>query len=491
MLRSLGGFLLALVCLVAALPAAPVEMEENSPGYLTDMHGAGGVLRALLEVKDEFPQYEKYMRGTLQWLYDVRIERDGAYTWMMSTTAPEGHPSHRESPGVAFQTASIILQIDPELNDPLYSTLYEGCMKTLEKRYSSAQAKRSPKGRKAKQPIGLGHSHGLGSSLSGMSELYSLTKDERFRSWAISTADLIKDNADEWKAEDGSPMATWRLKPNERPAWRQTDWRTGWCYGTAGMVYGLMEFHNVFPDHRFHDGSSALDLASAGLNWLITKKVTTGKGWSFQNMRTDGPSENPGWGSGVAGIGYVFLRGYEYYKDSDPDLAAIYLDAARKSAVYIVELLELGWDYQGKAHRVQNGTFEHLNLALCGGVGGTGRFLVPMARAIEESDAELAERCIAATRVIASWYRTRAISCGSGIAWTARPKFGGENTINMAIDYGLTGMIIALHDLAVGLDDPELMELTGKALEGMVSLAVKEGDGYKWPLFTPTREVRE
>ena len=348
-----------------------------------------------------------------------------------------------------------------------------------------------------KPAIGLGRSHGTGKNLGSLAEMYTLTGDEKFKKWAFLQAKVIKNDAEEWTDEDGTSLTTWRLKPGERSAWRRTDWRTGWCYGTVGMVSGLMDFYDAFPDFRFEDGKSALDVASAALNWIITKRVIVGPGWVFMNMRADGPSENPGWGSGVAGIGYGFMRGYEYHKDTDPELAEVYLNAARKSAIYIYDLLRdpnespamkghnlSRWDYLGRAHRIQPGGFESLNLGLCGGVGGTGRFLMPMAKLMKDKDPELAEKCLKSADVVAGWFKTRSIPCGKGVAWTARPKFGGENTINMAIDYGLTGMVLGIYVIADETDDPVLKELTRKAIDGMISLAVEEGDGYKWPLHT-------
>jgi hypothetical protein len=51
--------------------------------------------------------------------------------------------------------------------------------------------------------------------------------------------------------------------------------------------------------------------------------------------------------------------------------------------------------------------------------------------------------------------------------------------------------VLALYLMADGLDDPELMELTHQALKGMLSLATKEGDGYKWPLFSSSKRLGE
>ncbi len=477
-------------------PAAAVKPEPNSPGYLTDGHGAQGVIHVLLETRERYPHYDEYIRGTFQWLYDVRMERDGAYFWRMSASAPKGHPSYRERIDVSLRMMDLISRYDPELKDPLCRRLYEGSAKAVSMKLREEETKSGQgvwaeiRPNQSKYFAGLGHSHGQGAVLTLTASVHAGTGNADMKCFAIGAANLVKDHAVIGVDENGRPTATWLLPPPNEGEWRKTRWRTGWCYGAAGVVGGLLDFHAAFPEHRFHDGTSALDLAAAGLNWIITKHVVAGNGWNFENMRSDGPSENPGFGSGVSGIGHAFLTGYENYKETDPELAQIYLDAAKKAATYVVELHEFSWDYHGKVHRVQNGGFEYMNLGLCGTVGGEGRFLIPMATAVADTDPAFAERCTNGANSVADWFKDGAVPLNDGVCWHARPKFGGENTVNFAIDYGLTGMVIAVDQLAVGLDDPELAELTQKALKGMISLAVEEGDGYKWPLFTPAKDVR-
>jgi len=56
-------------------PVCAVEMEDG-PAYLTDSHGASGVAQAFLELSEVAPEYDKYWRGSLDWLISVAKRDD-------------------------------------------------------------------------------------------------------------------------------------------------------------------------------------------------------------------------------------------------------------------------------------------------------------------------------------------------------------------------------------------------------------------------------
>jgi len=457
-----------------------VEMEPNSPGYLTDSHGATGVLRAFLQVADSYPEVQPYVEGTVNWLYSVRIKENGSCTWWMSMSAPTGHASARiRTPLGAIQ---VFAEVDKRWPNPKCREMIDESIVWLKKNTKKVQtasgegwgALGSPNGQL--RGNGSGRS-GPGGLLMALAESFMLTQRTELKEMAIGMANLIKDAAIESK-EDGRTLALWYFKEADKR------WQTGWCYGTAGTSWGLFSAYEAIPEYRFHDNTSFLDLGNAGLNWLMTKAEETDGKITWPRLRAPWPSENTGWGSGAGGVGGTFLRGYEINKDVHPDLAARYLDIAKKTGKAIADQLNGGWDYLGKSHVVQNGvTREGLNLGFCGGIGGTSWFLSGLIRVVEKDNPKLAAECRDACKKLGQWYLSRAISFGGGRAWTARDKFGGEKTLSIALDYGLTGMIWSINILAETLDDKDLKKLEKDALTALLSLGVQE-DTYKWPLFT-------
>ena len=483
------------VCLVLFLFfAAPLWalQPEEGPGFLTDSHGAMAVIEVLLELGDDFPDGEVLLVKTLQWYDDVKIDRDGAYSWMRSTSAPEGHMAHVEDYRISAKLIEKCAAIQKQYGEnPLCRKLIDGAFKLLERNCKIEQTKSGPSkwlpwNPNIKKPFfATGHSHGPGAYLAAFSNMYRDTADPRAKELAIGIANLTKDAALEKMGRDRMPQATWLTVWPDMPTWR-----TGWCYGTAGVSFGLMDFHDVFPDYRFYDGSSALDMAHAGMNWVATKRVDVKDGCTFERIRAaTKPTENIGWGSGVGGIGATYLRGYQYAVKERPKQAKRHLELALAVARHICNQLEGGWDYVGKTHVVQdNKKEEELNLGFCGGLGGTHIFLLDLADAIESTQPELAQRCRRNCDVVGGWFVNRSIRLNDGIAWHGREKEGGDKVVSLAIDYGLTGMVIGLHKLAVERPKPDYEKAWRGATRGLVSLGVTEGAGLKWPWYTRSEE---
>ena len=63
-----------------------------------------------------------------------------------------------------------------------------------------------------------------------------------------------------------------------------------------------------------------------------------------------------------------------------------------------------------------------------------------------------------------------------------------ELVVSLAIDYGLTGMVIGLHKLAVERPKPDYQKAWRGATRGLMSLGVTEGAGLKWPWYTRSTE---
>lgn len=467
---------------------------DDPPHYMTDIHGAGGALRALLGIVDDYPQFEPYIEGTVNWLYNVRIETDAGVTWKNAVTlAPPGYPAHFGDwvCGVkSVYIAWLCAQVDQRKPNPRCRELVQKTLRFIETQELPVETRSGygcqfpgRAGGKTASGAGAGYWNGKGAVVYMFSHLYELTGDRQWKKFSEGLLNVLKDEAIE-TVENGTPLAMWYWNK------RGKVWHTGFCYGTAGNVWGLLKAAQVFPDHRFHDGTSPLELANAGLNWLASKAIREGEGLSWPNVRYVTPTENVGWGGGAGGIGGTFLRGYQVNKTNNPEVAGRYLEVARKTAVKIVTQLEGGWDYRGKTFASQTGKPMEYNLAWCGGVGGTGRFLVPFANEIEARDPELAKRCRNASRIVAQWFLDEALPFGDGVVWHARKQFGGKRAVNFALDYGMSGMTLSVHQLARELKDPKLDKLALDAAKGMVALGVREGDGIKWPLITPLPKQR-
>ncbi len=473
--------------LAVCTSANAVKPEKNSPGYLTDGHGACGVLQALLTVVDDFPEAEPYIESTIRWLYDVRIEMKGGYVWRMSTTAPKGHQSYGLRPSVSFQLAVLSLRAHRRKPNELYVKVADGAM-DLFFNHVEGYYRKTEFGEGVFFPAYIGGQPLVpatsgkfqGGVLSLAAELYELSDDPRALRLLKG---LVNEIAGRAHLEGDRPVWEWWQKSVSKKSWR-----SGQCYGIAGTIWGLFDAYETIPDHRFPNGSSIRDLANSGLDLLgkqaLERENLGGVHWP--NISYVVPTENTGWGRGQGGVGASFLRGYQANRDSDPERAKRYLRIAKQTAISIAEqLIDSKWDYRGKSHHVQGGGLEEMNLGWCGGVGGTPRFLFMLANEVNESDPKVAEQCVQASKVVRDWFEKRSIPwSGGGRIWHAREKFGGVKVMNIAMDYGLSGMVRCLHLFATELDDKQSWDLARDATCAMLSLAVKEEEGTKWPLFT-------
>ncbi|HID20928.1 MAG TPA: hypothetical protein EYP14_00800, partial [Planctomycetaceae bacterium] len=85
-MRRLIESTIALFVLSGCFGAAArgIEMEDG-PAYLTDSHGAAGVVHAFLELSEVAPEYDKYWKGALNWLISVtQRDKQGYLYWYMS-----------------------------------------------------------------------------------------------------------------------------------------------------------------------------------------------------------------------------------------------------------------------------------------------------------------------------------------------------------------------------------------------------------------------
>ena len=165
---SVSVFVLWVLAACFGTPAWGVEME-NGPAYLTDSHGASGVVHAFLELSEVAPDYDKYWKGALNWLISVaQRDKQGYLYWYMSTTAPKGHSSHRISiPGMCHVTRMFLAGYK-RCGDERYRKTGLGAARTMVERF--ARQKETPYGtawawshayRPNDRTLGLlaGHSH--------------------------------------------------------------------------------------------------------------------------------------------------------------------------------------------------------------------------------------------------------------------------------------------------------------------------------------------
>jgi len=223
----------------------------------------------------------------------------------------------------------------------------------------------------------------------------------------------------------------WALQPEEGPGFL-TD-----SHGAMAVIEVLLELGDDFPDGEV--------LLTKTLQWYDDVKIDRGGAYSW--MRST----------------------------SAPEGHMAHVEDYRISA----KLIE-------KCAAVQKQ--QELNLGFCGGLGGTHIFLLDLADAIESTQPELAERCRRNCDVIGGWFVNRSIQLNNGIAWHGREKEGGDKVVSLAIDYGLTGMVIGLHKLAVERPKPDYEKAWRGATRGLLSLGVTEGAGLKWPWYTRSEE---
>ena len=122
----------------------------------------------------------------------------------------------------------------------------------------------------------------------------------------------------------------------------------------------------------------------------------------------------------------------------------------------------------------------------CGGEGGAPWFLLPLADTLEaEGELAAAQACRDASGRLADMVVDDSMSFQGRVAWKAADKFGDES-VNIALDYGVTGLGWALYQVGEALDRPDLVQVARTAGDYLRQITVwEESGGCKWPQIVP------
>ncbi|NOX52915.1 MAG: hypothetical protein GXP27_00440 [Planctomycetes bacterium] len=464
-------------------PAWGVEMEDG-PAYLTDSHGASGVVHAFLELSEVAPEYDKYWKGALNWLMSVaKRDKQGYLYWYMSTTAPKGHPSHRISiPGMCHVTRMFLAGYK-RCGDERYRKTGLEAARTMVERFS--RQKQTPYGtawawshayRPNDRTQGLlaGHSHGLGNLIDTLLDAYEAATDKAFKRELEEalTGLLVNLRARAVQTQkDGRMLIAWPSRRNRDVV------ETGYCYGQAGLVLPLLRLAEVFPNMKLSDGTTPLTLANGSLRYLMSVAKEARGGYVWPYMRHSKRSKNIGYGSGTAGIGWSFLRGAEVNRKIDPAFAEECMKYAKGAVTYAVNLV---LNYKGPGRLKQPGG--EAGFGVCGGAAGGGFLLIQYAQTVGDREPALVQRINRAVERIARMVVKSATEIDGTLACPDRTHF---KRVNIALDYGQTGIVLGLSVAGKYLKNEKLIDAAKKVANYIAQRALPEGGGYKFAQFHP------
>jgi len=459
--------LCALACVMFLWQNAEAIEPEDGPAYMTDIHGAAGVCWFLREIRAVEPAYDRYYFGGLDWLVATAMWQGDMCAWWQSTSAPPGHPNRKLVQGSAVKE---LTQGWLASGNVAYRDTALGGLRGF---LAGAIPVDTPYGQGYWWGKRVGYSHGPGScggsllaahdDLEGAADLV-VPYIVGLLNWLLDEAVLGDDG-------QGNLTAMW---PEQAGG---TAYETGYCYGNAGMLAFVINAAERFPDFALPDGSPVSDLrelANASARWLISVAVelpaADGLYWLY--MRHDEFSENVGWGSGVAGIGAQFLYAYLMNQAVGDPFASVCLDTAGKAANTVIYKIN-------QISSIQRG--------VCGGEGGAPVLLLDLADEIEGWDPQFAKACRDASGRVGDFIvADRLTFHDERTAWQASSKFG-DQAANIAFDYGVTGLGLALYVLGTRLDDREdLVGVAHKAAEYLEFITVWDAQGgCKWPQIIP------
>jgi hypothetical protein len=468
-------------CLVGSVHG--VQTEEG-PVYLTDSHGASGVVHAFLELSEVAPQYDRYWKGALDWLISV-AERDaeGRMAWYMSPAAPKGHPNHQLNVPSMCHIVEMFFAGFKRCGDQRYRDAGLAGVRTLVERF--ARKEQTPYGTAyawshsywlGDRTPGLlaGQSHGLGCLIDALLDAYEATPDKAQKAQLEDALRGILINLRvraQRTPKDGRLLISWPALKNPGVV------ETGYCYGQAGLVVPLARLAEVLPGLKLSDGTTALSLVEGSLRYLMSVAREERGGYVWPYMRHDRATSNVGYGSGTGGIGWAFLRGAQVNRSSDPEFAAQCMKYARGTATYAVNVL---LSYQRQGPLPAPGGDE--GFGVCGGAGGAGHFLMLYANEVGPREAELVGRIKAAMEKAARLVIATAVPLDGTLACPDRARF---KRINIALDYGQTGVVLGLAVAGKYLKHDEILDKAKQVADYITRRAVPAGAGYKFAQFHP------
>lgn len=484
-------FMLAIV--IGSNQAWAVKPEEGSE-YLTDGHAAGGVVRAMLSLSEVCPEYLEYADETLEWIMSVaeKDDQDRIY-WYQSVSAPVGHPNHKVKSGAMSQTTFLFLDAYKRTGKKEYGRTADAAARWLlevpgtQQKTSFGVARSWPftYHPSATQPKSFGgwasgYNYGVGKYVPVFVALHHHQPRKVYEDTLRGILVQFK-----LKAIDlGDGKLVWAAPELSNFTQNNVKICNGYCFGVAGSGMHLLEIYEYMPDLRLNDGTSALDLANGVLKYLMSQARPAKKGYVWPYMRNTRESKDPGYGSGVGGIGLTFLKGWRLnQKAGNGEFAERCMRYARGAAEYA--LFAAANVPEGTPMTDSGGAKGY---GICGGAGGTALLPMEMARKIGEEDPEFANRAKDAARRVALSVIASATEIDGTLAWIVSPNgrvslgFSRDvEIVNMATDYGQTGTVLGLAETAKFLDDDEILDAARKAADFIVKNAVETDNGLKFP----------
>ena len=471
---------ITVLCLCIAAPAWGVQMEKG-PAYLTDSHGAAGVAQSFLELAKTSPEYARYWKGSLDWLlYVAQRDEEGRMTWLMSTSAPKGHPSRRISiPGICHVSSMFFAGYEA-CGDARYKSAGIAGARMIVERY--AIKKQTSLGTSyawthayqpnAKVPGMLaGHSHGLGNVIDALLKAHEASPSKEFKQALKGLVINLRLRGRQME-KDGQVMFAWPTVKNPRV------FESGYCYGQAGVLLPLLSLAEAMPRLKLSDGTTPLSMANANLKYLMSVAREQNGGYVWPYMRHSETSRNIGYGSGTGGIGWAMLRGSQINRDIDPDFAAKCMHYARGAVLYALNLVE-----SAKGNQRMRGPGGDVGFGVCGGAGGAGYFLMLYADGAGKEDTLLVRRIGAAVEKIARSVISSGVELEDGTM--ACPDRVNFKCVNLALDYGQTGVVLGLSTAGRYLQNQEINDAAERVADYIVRRAVDEGGGQKFAQFHP------
>ncbi|MEW6358880.1 MAG: hypothetical protein AB1696_21285 [Planctomycetota bacterium] len=477
------------------------EGEKSPPARtgavvcLTDSHGAAGVVWAMLSLADVDPKYMECAEKSLQWLMHVKkTDEQGRATWYMVDPMPSGDPKYKkyeriDRHGMALTANMFFTAYDKTKRPDLKETGLAAArwlaeveaMKWDTKVGTAYMRPSSPDGKQVGHVSG--YSHGLGLYIETFSRAHKAQGGEVFEKALRGILVNLKVDA---ATMDGGRIA-WPTNSLLEYMKGKNALRTGFCFGQAGVVVPLLDLVKDMPDLKLPDGTTPLDLANGALRYLMSEAKPARGGYVWPYMRAGEVDKNPGLGSGVGGIGWAFLKGAQANRAAGNEkFAEECMKYARGAAEYvIVTILE---ESKKEPFRMQM-------FGLCGGAGGSGHFLMLLAEDVGESDPALRDRARDAVRQVARGLIASATPIGDTLAWKLLPDAHARKTgqvardadvVNVALDYGQTGVVYALSETGKYLKDDEILAAAKKGGDFIVNHhAVKTPNGWKFPQYLP------
>jgi len=239
------------------------------------------------------------------------------------------------------------------------------------------------------------------------------------------------------------------------------------CYGTTQAIQDFYNFYKL-------TGDSAEDIAygNGGLRWLISKAEPEDGGykwnWKYPRDNTIPPPDTtyaPTWGRGSAGIGLVFLKGYELNKDTDPAFAETCSTYARGAMTWVDSIAKDSLGGYTWTQSIANGDTGDFLTGGCQGTPGIAMIYSIFSRKLKDdpedtSYARGGVNWIDAMKIVIS--ETKPI-----YTWVRGNEEGyWKDKIDVGNAFGVSGLGRALLILADTLNQGETYELAKKLAKG-------------------------